>query len=101
MTVTSFASNGGETRHLYKRFGKLRRWRILICASHRAAICCHHGRLRFRQTTLMNILTRLDTASEGQVIPMAPDAAALDEEGGAVAFARRKLASSSSSSISS
>ena len=46
----------------------------------------------------MNILTCLDTATEGQVFLDGTDAAALDEEG-AVAFAPRKSARYFSSSI--
>lgn len=47
----------------------------------------------------MNILTCLDTATEGQVFLEGTDAAALDEEDGVV-FAPRRLAWCSSNSIS-
>lgn len=100
MTVTSLRQMAIETRHLYKRFGEVTALEDINLRIARGEFVAIMGASGSGKTTLMNILTCLDTASEGQVILDGTDAAALMKRG-AVAFARRKLASSSSSSISS
>lgn len=100
MTVTSLRQMAIETRHLYKRFGEVTALEDINLRIARGEFVAIMGASGSGKTTLMNILTCLDTASEGQVILDGTDAAALDEEGRR-RFARRKLASSSSSSISS
>ncbi|WP_058910066.1 ABC transporter ATP-binding protein [Entomohabitans teleogrylli] len=81
MSVTHMPQAVIETRHLYKRFGEVTALddiNIRIAAGEFVAIMGASGS---GKTTLMNILTCLDTASEGQVILDGTDAAALDEEG--------------------
>ncbi|MFQ1015211.1 ABC transporter ATP-binding protein [Avibacterium endocarditidis] len=70
-----------ETQHLYKRFGQvtaLEDINIQIAEGEFVAIMGASGS---GKTTLMNILTGLDTASEGKVILDGVDAAQLDEIG--------------------
>ena len=70
-----------ETQHLYKRFGQvtaLEDINIQIAEGEFVAIMGASGS---GKTTLMNILTGLDTASEGKVILDGVDAAQLDETG--------------------
>lgn len=70
-----------ETRHLYKRFGQvtaLEEINIRIAAGEFVAIMGASGS---GKTTLMNILTSLDTASEGMVLLDGVDMAQLDEDG--------------------
>ena len=68
------------TKHLSKRFGKvsaLEDINIAVAAGEFVAIMGSSGS---GKTTLMNILTCLDTPTEGQVLLNGTDAAALDEE---------------------
>lgn len=70
-----------ETRHLYKRFGQvtaLEEINIRIAAGEFVAIMGASGS---GKTTLMNILTSLDTASEGTILLDGVDMAGLDEDG--------------------
>lgn len=70
-----------ETRHLYKRFGQvtaLEEINIRIAAGEFVAIMGASGS---GKTTLMNILTSLDTASEGTILLDGVDMARLDEDG--------------------
>ena len=70
-----------ETRHLYKRFGQvtaLEEINIRIAPGEFVAIMGASGS---GKTTLMNILTSLDTASEGTVLLDGVDMAQLDEDG--------------------
>ncbi|MGR3808317.1 putative ABC transport system ATP-binding protein [Pasteurella testudinis DSM 23072] len=69
-----------ETRHLVKRFGQVTALddiNIQIAAGEFVAIMGASGS---GKTTLMNILTCLDTASDGKVILDGVDAAKLNEE---------------------
>ncbi len=70
-----------ETRHLYKRFGKVTALEDINIRIRRGEFVAFMGASGSGKTTLMNILTCLDTASEGQVLLDGVDAAALDEEG--------------------
>ncbi|PJG82649.1 ABC transporter ATP-binding protein [Caviibacterium pharyngocola] len=70
-----------ETQHLYKRFDQvtaLEDINIQIATGEFVAIMGASGS---GKTTLMNILTGLDTATEGKVILDGVDAAQLDETG--------------------
>ncbi|MGC7559178.1 ABC transporter ATP-binding protein [Pasteurella sp. PK-2025] len=70
-----------ETQHLFKRFGSITALddiNLNIKAGEFVAIMGASGS---GKTTLMNILTGLDTASEGKVILDGVDAAQLDEIG--------------------
>lgn len=69
-----------QTVHLYKRFGEITALddvNIIVARGEFVAIMGSSGS---GKTTLMNILTCLDTPSEGQVLLNGTDAAALDEE---------------------
>ena len=69
-----------QTVHLYKRFGDITALddvNITVARGEFVAIMRSSGS---GKTTLMNILTCLDTPSEGQVLLNGTDAAALDEE---------------------
>ena len=81
MTVTSLRQMAIETRHLYKRFGEVTALEDINLRIARGEFVAIMGASGSGKTTLMNILTCLDTASEGQVILDGTDAAALDEEG--------------------
>ncbi|TCW00308.1 ABC transporter ATP-binding protein [Biostraticola tofi] len=70
-----------ETRHLYKRFGKVTALDDINLHIRRGEFVAFMGASGSGKTTLMNILTCLDTASEGQMLLDGIDAAALDEEG--------------------
>lgn len=70
-----------ETRSLYKRFGKVTALDDINIRIRRGEFVAFMGASGSGKTTLMNILTCLDTASEGQVLLDGVDAAALDEEG--------------------
>ncbi|WP_321206101.1 MULTISPECIES: ABC transporter ATP-binding protein [Limnobaculum] len=70
-----------ETRHLYKRFGQVVALDDINLQIKRGEFIAIMGASGSGKTTLMNILTCLDTASEGQVLLDGTDAAALDEEG--------------------
>ena len=81
MTVTPLRQMAIETRHLSKRFGYVSALDDLNLRIARGEFVAIMGASGSGKTTLMNILTCLDTASEGQVILDGTDAAALDEEG--------------------
>ncbi|AKJ42150.1 ABC transporter ATP-binding protein [Pragia fontium] len=70
-----------ETRHLYKRFDQVIALDDINLQIKRGEFIAIMGASGSGKTTLMNILTCLDTASEGQVILDGTDAAVLDEEG--------------------
>lgn len=81
MTVTPLRQMAIETRHLSKRFGEVTALDDINLCIARGEFVAIMGASGSGKTTLMNILTCLDTASEGQVILDGTDAAALDEEG--------------------
>ncbi|VDR26788.1 Lipoprotein-releasing system ATP-binding protein LolD [Raoultella terrigena] len=81
MTVTPLRQMAIETRHLYKRFSEVTALEDINLCIARGEFVAIMGASGSGKTTLMNILTCLDTASEGQVILDGTDAAALDEEG--------------------
>ncbi|MEQ9721341.1 ABC transporter ATP-binding protein [Yersinia alsatica] len=70
-----------ETRHLYKRFGQVTALDDINIHINRGEFVAIMGASGSGKTTLMNILTCLDTVSEGQVLLDGIDAAGLDEEG--------------------
>lgn len=70
-----------ETRHLYKRFGQVTALEDINIRINRGEFVAIMGASGSGKTTLMNILTCLDTVSEGQVLLDGIDAAGLDEEG--------------------
>ena len=69
-----------ETVHLYKRFGTVTALDDVNIAVARGEFVAIMGSSGSGKTTLMNILSCLDTPSEGQVLLNGTDAAALDEE---------------------
>lgn len=69
-----------QTIHLYKRFGNITALDDVNISVARGEFVAIMGASGSGKTTLMNILTCLDTASEGQVLLNGTDAAALDEE---------------------
>lgn len=70
-----------ETRHLYKRFDQVVALDDINLHIKRGEFVAIMGASGSGKTTLMNILTCLDTASEGLVLLDGVDAAKLDEEG--------------------
>ncbi|UYA59733.1 Fe2+ ABC transporter, ATP-binding subunit [Pectobacterium sp. F1-1] len=70
-----------ETRQLYKRFGQVTALENINIRIARGEFIAIMGASGSGKTTLMNILTCLDTVSEGQVLLDGVDAAGLDEEG--------------------
>lgn len=70
-----------ETRQLYKRFGQVTALDNINIGIQRGEFVAIMGASGSGKTTLMNILTCLDTVTEGQVLLDGIDAAALDEEG--------------------
>ncbi|HGP3735274.1 TPA: ABC transporter ATP-binding protein [Yersinia enterocolitica] len=70
-----------ETRHLYKRFGQVTALEDINIRINRGEFVAIMGASGSGKTTLMNILTCLDTVTEGQVLLDGIDAAGLDEEG--------------------
>ncbi|MBW5812948.1 ABC transporter ATP-binding protein [Yersinia kristensenii] len=70
-----------ETLHLYKRFGQVTALEDINIRINRGEFVAIMGASGSGKTTLMNILTCLDTVSEGQVLLDGIDAAGLDEEG--------------------
>lgn len=70
-----------ETRHLYKRFGQVTALEDINVRINRGEFVAIMGASGSGKTTLMNILTCLDTVTEGQVLLDGIDAAGLDEEG--------------------
>lgn len=70
-----------ETRHLYKRFGQVTALDDISIRIRRGEFVAIMGASGSGKTTLMNILTCLDTVTEGQVLFDGVDAAGLDEEG--------------------
>ena len=69
-----------ETVHLYKRFGTVTALDDVNITVARGEFVAIMGSSGSGKTTLMNILTCLDTPTEGQVLLNGTDAAALDEE---------------------
>ena len=69
-----------QTVHLYKRFGTVTALDDVNIAVARGEFVAIMGSSGSGKTTLMNILSCLDTPSEGQVLLNGTDAAALDEE---------------------
>ena len=69
-----------QTVHLYKRFGSVTALDDINISVARGEFVAIMGASGSGKTTLMNILTCLDTPSEGQVLLNGTDAAALDEE---------------------
>ncbi len=70
-----------ETQHLYKRFGQVTALEDINIKIRQGEFIAIMGASGSGKTTLMNILTGLDTASEGKVILDGVDAAQLDEIG--------------------
>ena len=70
-----------ETQHLYKRFGQVTALEDINIKIRQGDFIAIMGASGSGKTTLMNILTGLDTASEGKVILDGVDAAQLDEIG--------------------
>ncbi|MFU2317118.1 ABC transporter ATP-binding protein [Rahnella sp. PCH160] len=70
-----------ETRHLFKRFGEVTALDDISICINRGEFVAIMGASGSGKTTLMNILTCLDTVTEGQVLLDGTDAAVLDEEG--------------------
>ncbi|OBX09500.1 ABC transporter ATP-binding protein [Gallibacterium salpingitidis] len=68
-----------ETQHLYKRFGQVTALEDINIQIVQGEFVAIMGASGSGKTTLMNILTGLDTASEGKVILDGIDAAQLDE----------------------
>lgn len=81
MSVTHIPQVAIETRHLYKRFGDVTALDDINLRIAQGEFVAIMGASGSGKTTLMNILTCLDTATEGQVFLDGTDAAALDEEG--------------------
>ncbi len=81
MSVTHIRQVAIETRHLYKRFGDVTALDDINLRIAQGEFVAIMGASGSGKTTLMNILTCLDTATEGQVFLDGTDAAALDEEG--------------------
>jgi len=70
-----------ETQHLYKRFGQVTALEDINIQIAEGEFVSIMGASGSGKTTLMNILTGLDTATEGKVILDGVDAAQLDETG--------------------
>lgn len=70
-----------ETQHLYKRFGQVTALEDINIQVRTGEFVAIMGASGSGKTTLMNILTGLDTLSEGKVILDGIDAASLDEVG--------------------
>ncbi|ABR75020.1 ABC transporter ATP-binding protein [Actinobacillus succinogenes] len=70
-----------ETQHLYKRFGTVTALEDINIQIKEGEFVAIMGASGSGKTTLMNILTGLDTATEGKVILDGVDAARLDETG--------------------
>ena len=77
-----------ETVHLYKRFGAITALDDVNITVARGEFVAIMGSSGSGKTTLMNILTCLDTPTEGQVLLNGTDAAALDDEARRVFRAR-------------
>ena len=69
-----------QTVHLYKRFGTVTALDDVNITVARGEFVAIMGSSGSGKTTLMNILTCLDTPSEGRVLLNGTDAAALDDE---------------------
>ena len=69
-----------QTVHLYKRFGTVTALDAVNIAVARGEFVAIMGSSGSGKTTLMNILSCLDTPTEGKVLLNGTDAAALDEE---------------------
>lgn len=68
-----------ETRQLYKRFGQVTALENINICIHRGEFVAIMGASGSGKTTLMNILTCLDTVTEGQVLLDGVDDAAHEE----------------------
>ena len=77
-----------ETVHLYKRFGTVTALDDVNITVARGEFVAIMGSSGSGKTTLMNILTCLDTPTEGKVLLNGTDAAALDDEARRVFRAR-------------
>ena len=77
-----------ETVHLYKRFGTVTALDDVNIAVARGEFVAIMGSSGSGKTTLMNILSCLDTPTEGKVLLNGTDAAALDDEARRVFRAR-------------
>ena len=98
MSVTHIPQVAIETRHLYKRFGDVTALDDINLRIAQGEFVAIMGASGSGKTTLMNILTCLDTATEGRCFLMAPMPPRWMKRG-AVAFAPRKSAWYFSSSI--
>ena len=81
MSVSRIPQAVIETRHLYKRFGDVTALDDINLRIAHGEFVAIMGASGSGKTTLMNILTCLDTVSDGQVVLDGTDAAGLDEEG--------------------
>ncbi|MBV7681573.1 ABC transporter ATP-binding protein [Escherichia coli] len=81
MSVTHIPQVAIESRHLYKRIGDVTALDDINLRIAQGEFVAIMGASGSGKTTLMNILTCLDTATEGQVFLDGTDAAALDEDG--------------------
>ena len=81
MSVSRIPQAVIETRHLYKRFGDVTALDDINLRIAHGEFVAIMGASGSGKTTLMNILTCLDTVSDGQVFLDDTDAAGLDEEG--------------------
>lgn len=81
MSVSRIPQAVIETRHLYKRFGDVTALDDINLRIAHGEFVAIMGASGSGKTTLMNILTCLDTVSDGQVFLDGTDAAGLDEEG--------------------
>lgn len=81
MSVSRIPQAVIETRHLFKRFGEVTALDDINLRIMRGEFVAIMGASGSGKTTLMNILTCLDTVSDGQVFLDGTDAAGLDEEG--------------------
>ncbi len=81
MSVARMPQAAIETRNLTKRFGQITALEDINLRIGQGEFVAIMGASGSGKTTLMNILTCLDTATDGQVFLDGTDAAALDEEG--------------------
>ncbi|MER5006647.1 ABC transporter ATP-binding protein [Atlantibacter hermannii] len=81
MSVSRIPQAVIETRHLYRRFGDVTALDDINLRIAHGEFVAIMGASGSGKTTLMNILTCLDTVSDGQVFLDGTDAAGLDEEG--------------------
>lgn len=89
MTVTPLRQMAIETRHLSKRFGEVTALDDINLCIARGEFVAIMGASGSGKTTLMNILTCLDTASEGRLSSTEPMPRRWMKKGDG-AFARRR-----------